>query len=310
MGNNHILRVAIQSCNFCHTVRYEKTIADRLIRTLPENEVFIGKLKIVECRTCGLRYLNPMPHPEDLSLIYNYHIYRDSTNNNPILQEQFYNLMSEYALETKCVLEVGCGTGEFLAYLEKHGIQVSGVEFADSSQVVKFKGMLYAGRIEEVSLPENEFDAIFLLNVLEHLIDPQEVLKKIRTTLKERGILILRHPNSDLFFCTVYKYLLEMPKYLIHRGLRILKKKTRFTILGFQNQHLFYFNYKTMNKMLNDCGYTLEFFTTKDAYNLQRLREAFQDKQYIEGTAPLVRHLLSHIGLGPECVFVARRTTE
>jgi 2-polyprenyl-3-methyl-5-hydroxy-6-metoxy-1,4-benzoquinol methylase len=281
-------------------------LADRLIRTLPENEAFGGALKIVECSRCGLRYLNPTPDVRDLKHIYDYDVYEDSTNNNPVLMEHFLGKLRQYVPNLKSVLEVGCGTGDFLAWLQSKGLDVSGVEFAESANRVKYDGPLYVGRMEDIALQDSSYDAILLLNVIEHLSDPQMVLRKIRRALKPNGVLLLRHPNSDLFFFRPYWLSVEIPKYLLHRIRARAGRRTPFTVVGFQNQHLFYFNRKATMNLLKKTGFEVADFSTIDPYNRLRITKSLARGNIVEAGIASVRHLLGAVDLGPECLVVAR----
>jgi SAM-dependent methyltransferase len=284
----------------------EKVRADRMIRQLPENEVFAGKLRIVECRECGLRYLNPMPDLRDLHHIYNYDVYEDSTNNNPVLMEHFHSTLARHSGKLQRLLEIGCGTGEFLAFLESKGIECTGVEFADSAKRVKFKGKLLIGRMEEIDIPDASFDAVLLLNVIEHLSDPLSVLQKIHRMLPRGGVLLLRQPNSDLFFNWLYRSLVEFPKFLVHRRLRAKGKKTGFTVLGFQNQHLYYFSKRSVTALLERAGFEVAGYSTVDPYNRKRMWRALKSGNLIEGGIAGLRHFLGFFGLGPESLTVAK----
>jgi 2-polyprenyl-3-methyl-5-hydroxy-6-metoxy-1,4-benzoquinol methylase len=284
----------------------ERVLADQLIRTLPENQRFGGALKIVECEYCSLRYLNPMPDPRDLGQVYDYDVYEDSTNANPVLMEHFYNQLRAHCRNLNSVLEIGCGTGDFLAWLQSKGLKVSGVEFAETANRVKYDGPIYYGRMEDLSLPE-KYDAILLLNVIEHLANPKQVIAKIRSMLNPGGVLLIRHPNSDLFYFKPYWLMAELPKYLVHRWLARRGKKTGFTIVGFQNQHLFYFNRQTTTRLLRDTGFTLEHFSTTDPYNKLRILKSLKRGKVVEAGIAGIRHILGSVGLGPECLFVARR---
>ncbi|HEY7497044.1 MAG TPA: class I SAM-dependent methyltransferase [Vicinamibacterales bacterium] len=299
------LRTTTTQCTFCARKTAETVRADQMIKSLPENEVFGGRLKIVECSECGLRYLNPMPDLRDLHHIYNYDVYEDSTNNNPVLMEHFHATLAEKCARLNKVLEIGCGTGDFLAYLEEKGIAATGVEFADSANRKKFKGQMLYGRMEDIDIPDASFDAVLLLNVIEHLAEPMAVLHKIRRMLPPGGALLLRHPNSDLFFNPFYRALVESPKYLWHKMQKSRGKRTGFTVLGFQNQHLFYFNKRSVVAMLHEAGFDIARFSTVDPYNRLRIRKALKGGNVIESAIATIRHALGFVGLGPECLTVA-----
>ena len=305
-----MLRTTDAQCLICKTSTRERVLADRMIRDLPENQVFGGRLRIVECAQCGLRYLNPTPDVRDLQHIYNYDVYEDSTNNNPALMEHFYQTLVRVQPSLKRVMEIGCGTGDFLALLESRGLETAGVEFADSASRVKFTGKLYVGRMEDIDVPPASFDAVLLLNVIEHLSDPPAVIRKIRTMLRPGGVLLLRHPNSDLFYFPPYTYTVELGKYLMHRWLVSRGKKTKFTLLGFQNQHLFYFNRRLTERLLRDAGFEVVDFSTTDPYNRKRMGKAFRSGRFIEAGIAAVRHGLSFVGLGPECLIAARASAK
>lgn len=304
-ANPAYLRTTGTHCSYCARETREKVRADLMIRHLPENEVFGGKLRIVECAECGLRYLNPMPDLRDLGHIYNYDVYEDSTNNNPVLMEHFYASLKQHTKNLRTVLEIGCGTGEFLAFLESKGIEATGVEFADSAKRVKFKGKLLIGRMEDIDIPDASFDGVLLLNVIEHLSDPLSVLVKIRKMLQPGGALVLRQPNSDMFFNSLYRPMVEFPKYLVHRALKARSKKTGFSLLGFQNQHLYYFNRRSVTQLLKRAGFEVAAYGTVDPYNRKRMVKSLKTGNLIEGGVATIRHVLGYVGLGPESLTVA-----
>lgn len=100
------------------------------------------------------------------------------------------------------VLEVGCGDGSTLKWLKDTGKcdKTYGIEIFESaalkaSEVVNH---VFHGNIEtdEVEFLSNSFDLILLLDVLEHLIDPWEVLEKlVEQNLNVNGSIIVSLPN-------------------------------------------------------------------------------------------------------------------
>lgn len=100
------------------------------------------------------------------------------------------------------VLEIGAAYGETLFYLKQKGIAIEAVgidifEDKNNSQNYKNIDRFIFGNIEELDFQEfeNYFDLILLPDVLEHLIEPQIVLKKVHQYLKEEGEIIVSMPN-------------------------------------------------------------------------------------------------------------------
>lgn len=81
-------------------------------------------------------------------------------------------------------LDIGCGDGFFLETLIKLGIvkEGYGIDIGDT-----YKGdsiRFYKGNAEKLPFPNNFFDAVFCIHVLEHLQNPKKCVEEIRRVLK------------------------------------------------------------------------------------------------------------------------------
>ena len=89
--------------------------------------------------------------------------------------------------DAKKVLDVGCGNGIFTASIKKaNDAEVWRIELMDD-EILKVKNILdksFAGPCEDHidSLPDNYFDAIYFNDILEHLVDPYDVLRELRVS--------------------------------------------------------------------------------------------------------------------------------
>jgi 2-polyprenyl-3-methyl-5-hydroxy-6-metoxy-1,4-benzoquinol methylase len=99
------------------------------------------------------------------------------------------------------VLDVGCGAGDLVHYLSAKGFRASGIEpSADAVAVAVSRGAeAHVATLERWSAnPENvgRYDAVTLMNVLEHVPDPVGALTHLRTLLSPAGVVTFRVPND------------------------------------------------------------------------------------------------------------------
>jgi 2-polyprenyl-3-methyl-5-hydroxy-6-metoxy-1,4-benzoquinol methylase len=112
----------------------------------------------------------------------------------------FASLMYLEASARGSLLDVGCGSGAFLATMRNLGWDVHGVE-PDPEAAVTARGVHHLpvlnGTLEDVRLPDASFDAITMNHVIEHVLDPQFVLKDCGRLLRVGGRLVVVTPNVE-----------------------------------------------------------------------------------------------------------------
>jgi 2-polyprenyl-3-methyl-5-hydroxy-6-metoxy-1,4-benzoquinol methylase len=118
--------------------------------------------------------------------------------------EYYYDGNNPYLLkrikpDASCVLDVGCAKGNLGSEIRARGITVYGIElFPEAAREAEKKlDHVLCGDIETIELPYEQgfFDHIIFGDVLEHLIDPWAVLRKVKPFLKENGSIISCIPN-------------------------------------------------------------------------------------------------------------------
>jgi trans-aconitate methyltransferase len=97
------------------------------------------------------------------------------------------------------VLDMPCGDGLLTSIFSRHFERLVGVD-ASSTHLAKARirmprAEFHEALIEDLQLDE-QFDSVFMLNVLEHVADPILVLQKAAGFLKEDGVLIVHVPNA------------------------------------------------------------------------------------------------------------------
>ena len=105
------------------------------------------------------------------------------------------------------ILEIGAGSGATLLELKQSGFanKIYGYDIVDLCKNKNEFEQFVVGNIEQEHFPFNEkFDIIILADVLEHLIEPEVVLKKISPYLKDNGSIYISLPNIR-YFKAVYQ---------------------------------------------------------------------------------------------------------
>lgn len=146
------------------------------------------------------------------------------------------------------LLEIGVGEGYSLARAQFYGWSVQGVDFGDhglqkfNPQIIDKleKGNIFK-ILEKYSKENKKFDVCIVKNVLEHVIDPKELLNTLRNLLKKNGILVLTVPN-------------DFSKLQL-RALELGLVNEKFWLMP--PQHLHYFNSENICSFLEENNFSI-----------------------------------------------------
>lgn len=163
-----------------------------------------------KCNSCKHVYLNPIPSPCSLKQIYPEH-YGNYSNSQKFslpfavksyLEYRFIKSLYKNGNKPTSVLDVGCGDGRLLNIIKKtvsKTCKLEGIEISDHASVNARKNgyKVITGSIETINLEPNNYDYIFMIQVIEHLHNPNESISKLRKALKEGGILVIETPDIN-----------------------------------------------------------------------------------------------------------------
>lgn len=94
------------------------------------------------------------------------------------------------------ILDIGCGTGGLLRELTECG-ECQGLDLSEEAlEYCRAKGLKNVGKgsAENIPFPDNSFDVVLVLDVLEHIEDDAAALKEIRRVMKNEGVAIITVP--------------------------------------------------------------------------------------------------------------------
>lgn len=163
-----------------------------------------GVYKILQCKDCGLVFIDPIPSKEVLDGAYSDDYYTPWINEQRgkriRMWEKRLEILNKFSQKKGRLLDVGCGEGLFLELARKDAWDVTGTEV--SSFAVQYgKDRLgldvFQGELTDVGFKDKSFDAITMWHVLEHAANPIVVLNEIRRIIREDGVFILAVPNFN-----------------------------------------------------------------------------------------------------------------
>lgn len=173
----------------------------------------------MRCGQCGLVYLNPRPDASEFETIYppSYHAFDFSERDFGVIYKIRSRLEAKRILsfcadlpDDARILDVGCGDGFHLKLLKKYGGKAWTLEGVDldkrAVETAEKAGLkIHLGSIEKLNLPANAYDLTFMIQTIEHLEKPFEVLSAVKNVLKPGGKLVIVTDNTDALDFKVFK---------------------------------------------------------------------------------------------------------
>jgi SAM-dependent methyltransferase len=163
---------------------------------------------------------------------------------------------------TQRLLDVGCGSGALGGQIKQAiNCEVVGVTYSESEAALAVEKLdqvlvndLNSFAPEDIGL----FDCIVCSHILEHLYQPQELLKRLHFSLTSAGVLIVALPN------------------VLHwkQRLEFVRGRFKYTDGGLMDRtHFRFFDWETAHELLEESGYTIIDETADGNFPLPGIRK-------------------------------------
>ena len=223
--------------------KFSKYLLDPIPDELWRHSEPISGAKLGFCDNCRFYHLDPYPTDDYLANYYkNYEMPTPQANLSITAR-----LLGRYIEKSASIIDMGCGDGGFLLEMQKLGF--SNLSGFDQSPGVQRAQKLGLGEISNKSVWEflneterNETydaDAYVMVNVLEHIPEPINLLHRLYKVMKEGAVLAVTVPND---FSPLQK--------------AFLKSKGHLPWFVCLPDHLNYFDFNTLKYTLEDNGFT------------------------------------------------------
>jgi SAM-dependent methyltransferase len=175
-----------------------------------------GEYDLSRCRQCGLICVDPMLSEWELEKLYpdDYYSYQPVVTRKSWLRKLAKHLF-RMPIPTHdpefptpgTVLDIGCGSGEYLIKMRKKGWRVFGVEPSRAGAIAGQKEghEIFHGTLAQAAFPDRFFDYVRANHSLEHMPNPHQVLAEISRILRPNGKLFMGVPNTASLEFRIFK---------------------------------------------------------------------------------------------------------
>lgn len=265
-------------------------------------------LDLLYCRNCGLAFLSPEPENKTQE-----NKYWDNTKQKEIYTDNKIEINFQRDFENKVrllnsikekgrLLDIGCGTGQFLKVARKTGWDVYGLDISQEAAGIakeKYGIRVFLGKPETFDAHGMMFDCVSLWDAIEHFKDPAASLEAISSLLVPGGVVILRTPNNNAL-------LRKIALFLAGIGIKSFLKYVYYA------PHYFYFNAKTLKKILEKAGFQVEkvlLENTDQEFAKAKIDAHYktQDRALAKIMLPIVNFFSVILGMQNKIVLVAKK---
>lgn len=212
----------------------------------------LGEYCIAECDQCGLLQTVPKPDPQEMKQLHEtyYNFSGESGTSYTKLRKTFFNsaafclwmaIDGDISFHSRRggghLLDVGCNEGRGMLIYRQNGFEPEGLEINErAAQNARMAGFVVHTQPLEEFQPKEPFDVVVLSNVIEHSLNPKEMLQNVRRILKPGGHVWISCPNSQSWLRWLF-------------GFSWINWHVPF--------HLFHFSSKTLRQLLHRPGFEI-----------------------------------------------------
>jgi len=257
--------IEINECPICSSHKIEPFL------DVKDNSISKETFTIKTCINCGLKITTPRPDDDRLGKYYESEDYVSHSDTKKGIVNFVYQKVKSITLKqkeklvssfhtSKKLLDIGCGTGDFLVHCKNKGWEVEGLEpDSKARKRAHEKGLENVADLDAFyEIKENTFGIITMWHVLEHVADLNNYMVKLHSVLEDNGRLLIAVPNPES--PDAKKYGSHWAAYDVPR-------------------HLFHFSKKNIEDLANKHGFRVENIKPMvfDSYYVSMLSEKYKE---------------------------------
>jgi len=196
---------------------------------------------------------SPRPAANELMKYYESDDYISHTDSKKSILDKVYQLVKNHTINRKIdlinslkksdktILDIGCGTGDFLYACEKNNWKIKGIEPSGKARNLASdklnSDLSIVADIEDLLKNSKEtYDVITMWHVLEHVLNLENYIEQLKALLKPNGTLIIAVPNYKSYDAIYYQKFwaaYDVPRHIWHfsqKAINVLFSKKDFLV--------------------------------------------------------------------------------
>lgn len=246
-------RILYNKCPLCESEDLKKSVTgDCSKHTLYKKEI-PPTMQWIDCQICSHQFIDGYFNDETLNLIFN------KTHDN---QKVGYEIEKQRYISSRIVekiitykskgvwLDIGFGNGSLIFTAQEYGFKVIGLDLRkDNVETLKNLGIeAYCNKLEEIDF-KTKITVASLMDVLEHIPYPKQILKVLYSKMDESGCLIISMPNSESIIW------------------KLMTQQNQNPYLG-EIEHYHNFSKTRLFELLEECGFSIVKYGISERYRV------------------------------------------
>lgn len=185
------------TCDICGSAEHKLVCK---AKSLYSDELFT----LVRCRRCSLVFVNPRQEQNaklaNLTKTSSETSFEDMQQRDDEIYSVILNKIDLHCPNKGLLLDIGCASGGLLLNATRRGYMVAGVEINEHAVhcARETHGLnIRLGPLEEAKWPQASFDIITMINTIEHLYHPSQIVAEIYRILKPGGYFYCMTPDFN-----------------------------------------------------------------------------------------------------------------
>ena len=198
---------------------------------------------VSRCPDCGLEQTAPLPSEDELKRLYEtyYNFGGEKGTVYTFLRAKFFSsglygfwlaIDGDISFHGRKgsgrLLDIGCNEGRGLSIYKKNGFVAEGLELNDrAAEEARLKGFVVYSDLVENFKPAELYDVVVLSNVLEHSLNPKDMLSHVRRIMNSGGQVWISCPNSLSWLRSLFgRFWINwhVPFHIVHFSPKTLEK--------------------------------------------------------------------------------------